>query len=150
MHDDDLNPRAVDAETIHAGHEVYEIGIRRIFLFGLGLVVVTGVAMLALSFLMKRFAGEERRLDVIRPALFQDDSNQYPEPRLQRNYTIDMKELLEEDAARLSSYGWVDRPAGVAHIPIERAMAILAERGLHKAPAKKAEATPKADAEPKK
>ena len=65
-----------------------------------------------------------------------------------------MKELREEEAARLSSYGWVDRPAGVAHIPIDRAMAILAERGLPKAPAKKAQtkadATPKADAEPKK
>ena len=31
--------------------------------------------------------------------------------------------------ARLAGYGWVDRTAGVAHIPIERAMALTAERG---------------------
>jgi hypothetical protein len=28
----------------------------------------------------------------------------------------------EERAARLNSYGWIDRAKGVAHIPIERAM----------------------------
>lgn len=31
---------------------------------------------------------------------------------------------------RLHSYGWVDQQAGVVHIPIERAMELLAERGL--------------------
>ena len=29
----------------------------------------------------------------------------------------------------LASYGWTDRNAGIAHIPVDRAMAILAERG---------------------
>ena len=29
----------------------------------------------------------------------------------------------------LASYGWTDRNAGIAHIPVDRAMTILAERG---------------------
>jgi hypothetical protein len=32
--------------------------------------------------------------------------------------------------ARLNSYGWVDKEGGVARIPIERAMAVVAEQGL--------------------
>ena len=32
------------------------------------------------------------------------------------------------ESAVLESYGWVDREAGVARIPIERAMLLLAER----------------------
>jgi hypothetical protein len=31
--------------------------------------------------------------------------------------------------ARLGGWDWLDRAAGVAHIPIERAMALVAERG---------------------
>ncbi|MGD8631397.1 MAG: hypothetical protein PVG72_11820 [Gammaproteobacteria bacterium] len=30
-------------------------------------------------------------------------------------------------AARLGGYGWVDEPAGVAHIPVERAIELLLE-----------------------
>jgi mono/diheme cytochrome c family protein len=35
-----------------------------------------------------------------------------------------------EELARLNEYGWVDQEAGVAHIPIERAIALVAESGL--------------------
>ncbi len=30
----------------------------------------------------------------------------------------------------MHSYGWVDQPAGVVRIPIDRAMELLAQRGL--------------------
>ena len=36
----------------------------------------------------------------------------------------------EEVEARLNSYGWVDEQAGVVRIPVEEAMAIVAESGL--------------------
>jgi hypothetical protein len=38
--------------------------------------------------------------------------------------------MKTEDLERLSHYGWVDRAAGIAHIPIDRAIDILAKRGL--------------------
>jgi hypothetical protein len=31
---------------------------------------------------------------------------------------------------RLDSYGWIDREHGIVHIPIDRAIAIMAERGM--------------------
>lgn len=36
----------------------------------------------------------------------------------------------EQEEARLNSYGWIDQEAGVARLPIERAMALIAEDGL--------------------
>jgi hypothetical protein len=36
----------------------------------------------------------------------------------------------DDERDRLSSYGWVDREAGIVRIPIDRAMDLLAERGL--------------------
>jgi len=38
--------------------------------------------------------------------------------------------LRTEQHARLEDYGWVDRDAGIIHVPVERAMdAVLAEEG---------------------
>ena len=52
-----------------------------------------------------------------------------PEPRLQPAPALELEELQARWQLALESYGWVDREAGIARIPIERAMTILAERG---------------------
>lgn len=53
-----------------------------------------------------------------------------PEPRLQPSPERELAAYRAEQAARATSYGWVDREAGVARIPVERAMELLAARGL--------------------
>lgn len=42
----------------------------------------------------------------------------------------DWQRLRAEQEQRLERYGWVDRPAGVAHVPIARAIDLIVERGL--------------------
>lgn len=51
-----------------------------------------------------------------------------PAPRLQVNPDRDIEQLREAERERLTTYGWVDRTAGIAHIPVERAMLLVAER----------------------
>ncbi|MFV9506330.1 MAG: c-type cytochrome [Oscillochloridaceae bacterium umkhey_bin13] len=53
-----------------------------------------------------------------------------PEPRLEQNPNVDGDRLVTEATTRLSSYGWEDQRAGVAHIPIERAMELLLVQGV--------------------
>jgi hypothetical protein len=53
-----------------------------------------------------------------------------PAPRLQQQPFKDIYLLRLGEAERLASYGWVDKGAGVARIPIERAMALTLERTL--------------------
>ncbi len=43
---------------------------------------------------------------------------------------------MREERARVSSYGWIDKKAGIAHIPVDRAIDILAKKGLPRVAAK--------------
>lgn len=54
----------------------------------------------------------------------------FPEPRLEDNERTELNDFRYGEEERLNSYGWVDQSAGVAHIPIDRAMQLIAERGL--------------------
>lgn len=53
-----------------------------------------------------------------------------PAPRLQPAPVKDLLELRRWEDSQLHHYGWVDKSNGVARIPIERAMEILAQKGL--------------------
>jgi hypothetical protein len=53
-----------------------------------------------------------------------------PGPNLQTQPFKDVYLLRKGEAEKLESYGWVDKEAGIARIPIERAMELTAERGL--------------------
>jgi hypothetical protein len=53
-----------------------------------------------------------------------------PEPRLQTTPWTDLKQFREDEERRLHSYGWIDEKGGVAHVPIEKAKALLLQRGL--------------------
>jgi hypothetical protein len=63
--------------------------------------------------------------------------NMSPAPDLQVAASLDYQEMRAAEEAQLRSYRWVDRESGIAAIPIERAMEILAGRGL---PAQKPQA----------
>jgi hypothetical protein len=146
---DHAQPQSEESLPVGAGHEPSEVGIRRIFSFGIALVVMVVVVMSALGLVMGVFKKDEKQLASNRPRLFNvDDPGLYPAPNLQRSDEYEMKAYREEERAALANYGWVDPKAKIAHIPIDRAIEILAERGLPKpAPRPKAEPAP---AEPNK
>lgn len=58
----------------------------------------------------------------------------FPEPRLEQNERTELDGFRYGEEEKLNSYGWVDEKAGVAHIPIEEAMRVIAERGLPTTP----------------
>jgi hypothetical protein len=53
-----------------------------------------------------------------------------PEPRLQNNPQQELRELKARQYGILEGYGWVNKEAGVAHIPIADAMRAVVQRGL--------------------
>ncbi len=55
----------------------------------------------------------------------------FPALALQKQPQADLKRFELEQRMALSGYGWVDRPKGLAHIPIEEAMRVIAARGDH-------------------
>ncbi len=59
-----------------------------------------------------------------------DPVARFPAPQLQPDPTADMNKYREAVEQELNSSGWLDQNAGVAHIPVERAIDLVAERGL--------------------
>jgi hypothetical protein len=53
-----------------------------------------------------------------------------PQPQLQPDPVADYNEYRLSDQEKLNSYGWVDKKAGIARIPIDKAMGLVVERGL--------------------
>jgi hypothetical protein len=59
-----------------------------------------------------------------------------PEPRLQgvpghgNDPQTDLRQKVESDTEANQKYGWIDQNAGVAQIPVQDAMKIIAEKGL--------------------
>lgn len=53
-----------------------------------------------------------------------------PEPRLQQSPRQDLKAMRKLEDWQLNHYSWVDKGKGIVAIPIERAMEILAQRGI--------------------
>ena len=65
-----------------------------------------------------------------------------PAPALQISPSQDLANFRREEAASLSSYGWIDRDHKTVRIPIERAKQLILERGLPDWPKPSAEVGP--------
>jgi hypothetical protein len=63
-----------------------------------------------------------------------DEVAKFPQPRLERNERVEIRDFRLKEEQTLNSYGWVDEKAGMVRIPIERAMQLVAQRGLPTVP----------------
>lgn len=52
-----------------------------------------------------------------------------PPPRLDPQLARDLAALRRREQARLATWEWVDRERGIAHMPVDEAARLIAERG---------------------
>jgi hypothetical protein len=124
----------VDNPEVH--HEESDVDIRGVLLFAVVLVVVAIVIHVAVWGLFRFFDARETRRQVVEyPLALQEENRLPPEPRLQTNPREDLQKLRAAERQVLTTYGWVDRNAGVVRIPIEEAMRLTLQRGLASRPA---------------
>ena len=110
-------------------HERTDVSVGPLtILGGVGLVVTVGI-IVAVLFLFRNIVSREAGLEGPRSPLAASPS-EYSGPKLQVDPPAELRALFEAEREHLESYGWVDRDVGVVHIPIERAMDLLAERGV--------------------
>lgn len=103
-------------------------------LVGLWAVVVIGVAMAIAAAVYLGWRGLQVVLRPSPASPVEESPLIPPPPRLQSDPAADLAKLLARDRQRLSSLGWVDQKNGLAHIPIDRSMGILADRGWPEQP----------------
>ncbi len=120
-------------ESRERGHEVTDLSAGRIAVFLLSIGLVTGGLTWVASGLMSSFQRAAREVPSEQHPLGEDRQIP-PSPRLQITVRTDIDELRHRERALLGSYAWVDRDAGIVRIPVERAMNLLAQRGLPVAP----------------
>jgi hypothetical protein len=127
----DTHPTGRSADHVVVHHETSDVNIGGIFGFAFGLFM-TGVAIHVVAWLLfALFAGREaRRVMPEFPLAAGQESRVPPEPRLQTNPRRDLHDLRTAEDMVLTSYGWVDKNAGIARIPIREAMKLTVERGL--------------------
>jgi hypothetical protein len=131
----EANPMPPATEKPQTGHEVSDLDPKRIALFAFTLaVVIVGVIFVTYA-LFRRFTTVEIKSQET-PSPLSYTREPTPEPRLEVNPGQDFKAMRAAENAVLHSYDWVDKDHGVVRIPIDRAIAILAARGLPARPAR--------------
>jgi hypothetical protein len=139
-------------ESMNHGHGVEfereDLSTRGIFGFMIGLAII-GVVVYFIITGMYRFLDnyERSQMTASSPLVKPEDtrrigSRRVTDDEVKKAFKENGAPLLETDERgqlhefvlnqekQLNSYDWVDEKAGVAHIPIERAMELTAQRGL--------------------
>jgi hypothetical protein len=102
-------------------------------LYILGTMVVTALVVVP----MYRFLGrKEAREQAPAATVLKADPKAAPAafPRLVTAEPAVLAEFRAQEDAFLTSYGWVEKDKGIARMPIDAAMKIVAERGLPQLP----------------
>jgi hypothetical protein len=103
------------------GHQPPSVAVRPIVIAAAILLVTVLLLGLGLYWgLVRHVATDEAQVAARRDRI-------PPLPRLQSDPQADLAALRAEQRARLAGYGWLNATHTVAHVPIERAMAIYAQ-----------------------
>lgn len=98
---------------------------------GVGIALVSLVAIVAVLALINFFGHRATQAERPSPPLGRHEQGRVPPaPRLQEQPFVDIRALHADEQAVLSSAAWLAEGAGVARIPVEEAMKIVAEKGL--------------------
>ena len=148
------DPAKVDASLGYEGTDVKVSGIV-VFLTSLGIFVVVTAFLCVwigkgVNYLIAKEDGPTTKwnhpVDVRKlgnlassPEIqnqFAQLANRFPSPRLQTDDGYqEITDIHAKEDLLLENYSWVDEGKGTVRIPIERAMELIAERGLPVAPA---------------
>lgn len=127
---DDETPQGRESAHLTSGHEPNILRVRGLLLTAAALIAMATLALVVVAFMMGGLSREEKPLEALAAPRFAGDTGEYPAPRIQADPTAELTRMRAEDLGVLGEYGWVDHKAGIARIPVERAIDILARSGL--------------------
>ena len=119
-------------ESIRAGHELTDVKIAPLLQFGVMLSIVAALTMWGTVKMMEAmeayFAGRESSAHPM-----QSSGGAPAGPLLQANELADYKLFKARQASEVSgdsAYSWVDKPAGLVRVPLDRARELVLQQGL--------------------
>lgn len=126
----------------NGGYERSDIGARGVLYFLLGIAVAGVIVYFVVDglngYLEKRSEAEQTAVSPLvtnAPADTRHIGANYPQgafpnPRLEEDERGQLNDIRIKEEQTLSSYDYIDKSAGTVRIPIERAMDLIAQRGL--------------------
>jgi hypothetical protein len=117
------------ANSASTGHELSDANPKKILWFAVGLALVIAMVALVTYGLFHFFYRSETRSRPA-PSPLSYGVEPPPEPRLLTKPGADLAAMRADEDQILGSYGWIDRERGIVRLPIDRAIALLAEKGL--------------------
>ena len=122
-----MNPQG--HQTGNATHEKRDVDVLNLLLIAALLLLVIGICLLVCWGILhllnrERVAREGPRMQMAQTAA------RFRPPQLLSQPGSELARVRRDAQTRLGTYGWIDRKAGIAHIPINRAMELLVKRGL--------------------
>jgi hypothetical protein len=129
-------PHALD----HNDFEREDLSPGGVFYFMAGLAIV-GIVIYFIVVGMYRFLDryEREHQAVVSPLVTSppytrvvgpQSTEAFPQPRLEVNERTQLRDIIQKQDETLATYGWVDKEKGTVRIPIDRAIDLIAERGL--------------------
>lgn len=120
------------------GHETDTGDVLGIGLTGFGLAVGVAIVFFLVYGVFKYLVHHPVVITPENP-LAETERQQFPDvPRIEEHPANELNELHVHENQVLSTYGWVDKNAGVVRIPVDQAMELQLKRGF---PARKEAAT---------
>jgi hypothetical protein len=142
----------------NGGFEREDLGAKTIFGFLIGLAVLLVLVYFVVTGMYRTLNGyyethqppvsplkpatEINPRDTKTPEVKKEVERTFPQPLLETDERNELNDFRMQEAGQLDSYGWVDQKAGVVHIPIERAMQLVAQRGLPVVPGETSSGSP--------
>jgi len=112
-----------------SGHETSDLDARVAGLFGAVLMTVI-LALMAATYWVYEYSTSRQAARYPAVSPFAYTREPMPEPRLQVDAPRELRELRAAEDAALHGYAWIDKERGLVRIPIDRAIDVLAQRGL--------------------
>ncbi|MDP9055182.1 MAG: hypothetical protein M3N93_12925 [Acidobacteriota bacterium] len=129
----EIAPRDINPDV---SHERRDVNVFQISAFGIGLLLGCIIVVFAMWAMFNFLFSREDAKNAGNPAaaMMNERRKLPPEPRLQAEPRVEMKDLKADEDAILGSYGWVDPNKGIVRIPIDQAIDIVAQKGLPSKP----------------
>ena len=120
----------MDTKHSSFAHEADAGDVRGIVVTGVSLGVGVAIVMLLVYGIFVGLAHHPIVVQPVNPMAETDQQQFPPQPRIEDHPTVEMEQLNASEDKILSTYGWVNKNAGIVRIPIDQAMELQMKRGF--------------------
>ena len=135
-HDHEKHPHGHDGHESEVSYERKDVNVFQISAFGIDLLLAVIVSVFAMWAMFDFFYHREDQKNVngANALMLNERPKLPPEPRLQAEPKMELKDLKADEETILHSYGWMDPNKGTVRIPIDLAIDMVAQKGLPSKP----------------